>query len=136
MKGDHRDLSDETIRVLVADSSRIHTRLLADELRRDGTLSVLPSESDSSGLVAAVMAQDVDVLVISATLDEHPSHGIEILRELRTLRPATKAVVLLDSSKDEAVVQAFRAGARAVFGRNDPIEMLSGCVRCVHQGQI
>ena len=136
MKGDHRDLSDETIRVLVADSSRIHTRLLADELRRDGTLSVLPSESDSSGLVAAVMAQDVDVLVISATLDEHPSHGIEILRELRALRPATKAVVLLDSSKDEAIVQAFRAGARAVFGRNDPIEMLSGCVRCVHQGQI
>jgi two-component system nitrate/nitrite response regulator NarL len=136
MNGDHRDLSDETVRVLVADSSRIHTRLLADELRRDGTLSVLPSESDSTGLVAAVIEQNVDVLVISATLDEHPSHGIEVLREVRALRPDTKAVVLLDSSKDEAVVQAFRAGARAVFGRNDPIEMLSGCVRCVHQGQI
>jgi len=82
------------------------------------------------------MAQDVDVLVISSTLDERTSFGLEVLRELRAQRPGTRTVLLLDSSKDEAILQAFRAGARAVFGRNDPIEMLSTCVRCVHQGQI
>jgi two-component system nitrate/nitrite response regulator NarL len=136
MNGDHRDPDSPSIRVLVADNSRIHTRLLADELQRDRTLHVIPCESDSSGLVASLMAQDVDVLVVSSTLDEHPSQGIEVLRELRALHPGTRAVVLLDSSKNEAVVQAFRAGARAVFGRNDPIEMLGACVRCVHQGQI
>jgi len=34
------------------------------------------------------------------------------------------------------VLKAFRAGARGVFGKNEPIEQLSKCVRCVHQGQI
>ena len=35
MTPEHKGLSDNTIRVLVADSSRIYTRLLADELTRD-----------------------------------------------------------------------------------------------------
>ncbi len=34
-----------TIRVFVADDTRIHTQLLADVLRRDGGLQVLSSDS-------------------------------------------------------------------------------------------
>lgn len=124
------------IRVLVADNSRIHTRLLADALSRDAELEVIPFESDSSGLVAPATAQGVDVLVISASLDEQPSRGLQLLRELRSMRAGIRAVVLLDSSKDEAVLEAFRSGARGVFGRNQPIELLSKCVRSVHEGQI
>jgi len=33
-------------------------------------------------------------------------------------------------------LKAFRAGARGVFGSNEPIAQLNKCVRCVHQGQI
>ena len=40
-------------RILVADSSRIHTRLLAESLMREGDLKVMAFESDSSGLVSA-----------------------------------------------------------------------------------
>jgi two-component system, NarL family, nitrate/nitrite response regulator NarL len=130
------DAPAQFVRVLVADSSRIHTRLLADELKRDAALTVIPYESDSSGLVAAVMAQEIDVLVICSNLDGRPSLGIEVIRELRTVRPDTRAVVLLHSAKDDLVLEAFRAGARGLFDRNDPIEMLSTCVRCAYQGQV
>jgi len=123
------------IRVLVADSSRIHTHLLADALKRDPLLEAIPFDSDSHSLVAAVMGLDVDVLVISASLDEQPFRGFEVLRELRAVRPV-RAVVLLDSLKDEAVLNAFRAGARGIFGKSQPADVLSKCVRCVYQGQI
>ena len=129
-------LGKHTIRVLVADSSRIHTQLLADALKRDPQLDVSPFESNSRGLVAAAVGRDIDVLVISPTLDEQPARGFEILREVRTAHPRIRAVVLLDSSKDEAVVNAFRAGARGVFSRNEPADVLIRCVQCVHQGQI
>ena len=43
-----------TIRVLVADNTRIHTQLLADALKRDLGLEVMSSDSDSRGLLAAV----------------------------------------------------------------------------------
>jgi two-component system, NarL family, nitrate/nitrite response regulator NarL len=124
------------IRVLVADNSRIHARLLADALKVDPALEAVPFESDSSGLVAAAKTNSVDVLVISPTLDEQPSRGFEVLREMRSKHLRTRSVLLLDSSKDDAVLQAFRAGVRGVFGRTEPIDLLSKCVRCVHQGQI
>jgi two-component system, NarL family, nitrate/nitrite response regulator NarL len=123
------------IRALVADNSSMHTRLLADALRRDQELEVICFDSGAGNLVSAVTTHKVDVLVVSSNLDEQPSRGIDILRELRTLRPDTRAVVLLDSSKDETILEAFRAGARAVFGRNEPIELLIQCVRCVHKGE-
>jgi len=124
------------IRVLVADSTRIHTRLLADALTRHSDLEVIPFESDSADLVVAATSDDIDVLIISSTLDEQPSRGLDLLREVRKLRSDIRAIVLESSSKDEATVQAFRAGARGVFGRNEPLDLLSKCIRCVSHGEI
>jgi DNA-binding CsgD family transcriptional regulator len=44
--------------------------------------------------------------------------------------------MLLDSSKGETILEAFYAGARGVFSRNESVETLSKCVRRVHEGQI
>ena len=59
-----------------------------------------------------------------------------MLRELCNSHPDTRAVILLDSSKPEAVVDAFRAGARGLFSRHESLETLSKCVRSVYEGQI
>jgi len=126
----------DTIRVLVADSSHIHTHLLADALKRDPLLEAIPFDADSRSLVAAGKSLHIDVLVISATLEEQPSRGFEVLRELRGVCPGIRTVVLLDSIKDEAVLDAFRAGARGIFGKSQPADVLSKCVRSVYQGQI
>jgi DNA-binding NarL/FixJ family response regulator len=130
----HQSIGATKIRVLVVDSSVIHTQLLADAFRRDELLEVI--SSDSKAVIEAVLERVVDVLVISSTLDEQPFRGFEILRELRASRPELRAVVLLDSSKPEAVLDAFRAGARGVFSRFESIDKLCKCVRCVHEGQI
>jgi DNA-binding NarL/FixJ family response regulator len=47
-----------------------------------------------------------------------------------------KSVVLLDCSKPETVVDAFRAGARGIFCRSQAIKMLCKCISAVYQGQI
>ena len=127
---------EEMIRVLVADDSRIHTQLLADALRRDSLLEVISSPSHSRDLVEAARAQKVDVVVISANLDEDPQRGFELLRELRISDPQIRAIMLLDSSKRESILQAFRVGARGIFSRHESIENLSKCIRSVRDGQI
>ena len=126
----------QTIRVLVADDTRIHTQLLADALRRDLQLEVISPPPQSRDLVAAVKLHRVNVVVLSSNLDEEPLRGFELLRELRASNPDIFAIMLLDSSKKESVLQAFRAGARGIFSRHDSVETLSKCIRSVYEGQI
>jgi two-component system nitrate/nitrite response regulator NarL len=126
----------QAIRVVVADDTRIHTQLLADALRRDLQLEVISPPAQSRELVAAVKLHRVHVVVLSSNLDEEPLRGFELLRELRASNPDIFAIMLLDSSKKETVLQAFRAGARGIFSRHDSVETLSKCIRSVYEGQI
>ncbi len=128
--------SARAVRVLVADSSRIHTQLLSEALKRDPELDVVSWDADPRGLLAAVSAGNIDVLAVSSVLDGQPALGLESLRELRSARPGILSVVLLDSRKPEAILDAFRAGARGVFSRDSSVEMFCKCIRSVHQGQI
>jgi DNA-binding NarL/FixJ family response regulator len=50
--------------------------------------------------------------------------------------PTTAAVMLLDYTSPEFVVEAFRKGARGVFCRDCSFETLPKCIQSVHQGQI
>jgi len=126
---------EKQIRVLLLDSSAIHTQLLAEALRRDRVLDVVSLDS-SNAVVRTVIERAIDVLVIGANLEEQTYRGLEILRELRATHPNVRAVVLLNSSKPQVVVDAFRAGARGVFSRSDSIDKLCKCIQCVHAGQV
>ena len=136
MHSHHAAQAEHTIRVLVADSTLIHTRLLTDALKRDPGFDVIPFESDSSSLISAVAGQKVDVLVVSSNLDAHSGRGLEILRQQHSSQSNARAILLLESSKDDAPLQALRAGAKGILGKNEPVEVLIKCIRCVYQGQI
>jgi two-component system nitrate/nitrite response regulator NarL len=125
-----------TIRVLVADNSRFHTQLLVGVLSRDPDLQVVSSDLNAASLVAASITENIDVFVLSAFVNEGAQRGVEILQELRETNPNARAVMLLDSSKPEAVLEAFRAGARGVFDHQESSDMLCQCIRKVHQGQV
>ena len=131
-----QDFGEGAIRVLVVDDTRIHTQLLVDALRRDRQLEVVSLPVQSRDLVDTVRTHKIGVVVLSSNLDEEPLRGFELLRQLRASDPRILAIMLLDSSKREAILQAFRAGARGIFSRHDSVETLCMCIRSVHQGQI
>ena len=131
-----QDRGEQIIRVLVVDNTRIHAQLLADALKRDPSLQVVGAVSHSGDLIDIVRQQKIDVAVIGCNLDEQALHGIEVLRQLKSTWSGIQAIVLLDSSKRDVVIEAFRAGARGLFTRHESLEMLSKCVRTVYEGQI
>lgn len=123
------------IRVVVVESSRIHSQLLADGMGRDRRLQAFSAVTPADFLQAA--AQDrFDVGVISSTLDEQPGRGFEVLRTFRSSHPNIPVVILLESSRREVVVEAFRSGARGVLSREASLADLCKCIQCVHQGQV
>ena len=132
----HEELGSDFVSIVVADSTRIHTQLLADALRHDRGLQVVAAASNSEELLAAITRVPIDVVVISHNLDDQPGHGTQVLREMRALRPQIKGVILMDSSKPQEVLECFRAGARGIFSKQDRLETLCKCIRSVHEGQI
>jgi len=131
-----QDLQGTRIRVLVADDTRVHTQLLADALRRDNQLEIFSPLAPPHGLVEIARTHNIDVAVVSPNLDDDPLRGFELLRQLRAFMPNILAIMLLDSSKRVVILHAFRAGARGIFSRQEPLEILSKCIRSVYQGQI
>lgn len=124
------------ISVVVSDTTRIHTQLLADAIRSDANLQVVASAPHSKELLEAVERIPVDVAIISYVLDGVPNRGPEVLRDIRRLRPQVKGIMLLDSSHPQQVVECFRAGAKGIFSKQDKLENLCKCIRCVHEGQV
>jgi two-component system, NarL family, nitrate/nitrite response regulator NarL len=127
-------LETRPLRVIVVDSSQMHSQLLADSMERTGQLKAFSASIPGDVFEAAAHGQ-VDVAVISSRLDE-PGQGFEVLRNLHSLHPDLPAVMLLESSKRDIVVQAFRAGARGVLGRHASLADLCKCIRCVYEGQV
>jgi DNA-binding NarL/FixJ family response regulator len=125
---------NRSVRVLVADSTPLTGRLIAEVLGRDRRLAVI--DASGSSVLPAVAPLTPDVAIISETLAGVRDKGFEILKELRAAVPQTRTVMLLDSGERKLVVEAFRSGARGVFCRNDPLKMLARCVHKVHDGQL
>ena len=120
--------------VLVADSTPLTAYLIAAALRRDRSLAIIISEAAS--VIPTATALKPDVAIISEQLQGKPGKGIEVLRELRSVAPNTRTVLLLDSAERAPVVEAFRSGARGVFSRSAPLKMLTRCVHRVHEGHL
>lgn len=126
---------DRIIRVLVADNSPFHTELLAGALTRDPDFQVVASNLSTISIAAASHGQVIDVFVLSAFADGDAQVGLKILEQLRETNPKTRAVMLLNSSTPDSILEAFRAGARGVFHMQEDSEVLRRCIRRVHEGQ-
>jgi DNA-binding NarL/FixJ family response regulator len=126
----------DVIRVLAADSTRMSSQLLATALERDKHFQVLDCPADGQEILSVVMSERPAVVVLSAEVDGNPRKGFALAREIHSLHPEVQVVMLLDSSERDAVLEAFRAGARGVFSRNESLKSLAKCICCVNQGQV
>lgn len=123
------------INVLVADSNPIHTQLLAEALARNSDF-VVRTAKGASDLTTTAADATPDVGVVSSYLDEDPTRGYQAIRKLSLSGSRTRFVMLLDSTKREATLEAFACGARGIFHRHESLETLAHCIRQVHHGHV
>ena len=127
--------AEKPIRVLVGHSSRTDGNSVAETLQRDAHFQVAGA-STSQDFLEIAARDNPDLAILSARLDDNPLGGLSTLRRFHDAHPLTPAVLMLDSPKRELVLDAFRAGARGIFSKHEPLERLRKCVRVVFEGQI
>ncbi len=126
----------DRISVLVVTADNMTSELLKNAFvhgRRGFTVETLTGSSQK--IIGELGSHTPDVALISEELQDGPEEGIKVLQKARDSH-GTPAIMLLQSSKPERVVNAFRDGARGVFYRSHSLKSLSKCVQAVHQGQI
>ncbi len=130
-------LNERRISVLISDDSRMGCQLLKKALMRSRyRFDVVACAITGSEIFAALNSCQADVVLLSEHLQDGPFTGFEVLSRLRNSYPKTRVVLLLRAAQHQLVVDAFRAGAKGVFCRAEPVEALCKCVQLVHKGQI
>jgi DNA-binding NarL/FixJ family response regulator len=87
-------------------------------------------------LINAAQQCQPDVTIISVALEEGPTAGFNALKMIRMLHPNSPIIIVIDSGSLEVAVEGFRAGARGVIFRTEPVATLCKCIRAVHAGQV
>ena len=126
-----------TVTVLLSEAGRMSCQLLESAFRaKSRRVKLAGSAVRSSETLELAKTKQPDVGVISAELEDGGLQGYRVLRELRSVSPRTRAIMLLHSRERELVIDAFRCGARGVVFRDEPIETLTKAIHAVHRGQV
>ncbi len=122
--------TSSAVSVLVAGTNQLHCRLLANALRKRDFHAVFCA-MDKDSILAAIAENAVDVALMNY------EKNMALVRSLHLAHPNVVEVVLLDAPDREAVVNAFRSGARGLFSFTDsPFRLIYKCIQTVHHGQI
>ncbi len=125
------------IRVLVADGSPMGCQLLETAFKRfRNQFDVVASALSREEIHRAFSRGNIDAALINADLEDGRFMGLQALRELHASHPRTPVVILFDTWREDLIIDAFRVGARGVFCRTEPLEMLCRCIQAVHKGQV
>jgi DNA-binding NarL/FixJ family response regulator len=137
----HRDRTHlgraKRVSILLADETRLGCQLLKSALLRSGSaFKVADCATNRAEIFRALQTHPIDVAVLSESLEEGPGVGLGILSELRASFPETRVIFLLKSASERLLVDAFRAGAKGVLCKSEPIQGLRKSIQAVSKGQI
>jgi DNA-binding NarL/FixJ family response regulator len=125
------------VKVFIADGSQLSCQLIAAAVRRGRYKTrVVGYATDVVGIREGLEKNNADVAVIGARLENEDLAGFQVTREVLASRSKPSVIMILDSNKPAMVVEAFRAGAKGIFSRDQSSELLCKCIHAVHKGQI
>jgi DNA-binding NarL/FixJ family response regulator len=128
---------DERIRVFVAESNPMASEMMeAVLLRNRKKFEVQAVTAGSLETFQELEKSESHVALISAELQDGPLAGFRVLQQLRNSKLNTAPIMLLNSIDRDVLIDAMRCGARGIFTRAHPINVLPECICAVHHGQV
>lgn len=118
--------------ILVADDHAIVRRGLRQVIAEECDGAVVEETSTGQGVVDAVQRQDWAVVILDINLPD--KNGLEVLKSLKTMRPALPVLILSHHAEAEYAARAFKAGAAGYLTKESASEELAVAIRKVLAG--
>ena len=116
--------------VLVDDESLFRTTL--GQTLSDNWLDVVGEAANGEGAIELVLDLRPDVVLMEITLPGIP--GVDAIRQLGLLAPASKVLVLTGSEQNQ-IVEAIMAGANGYILKTAPTDAIVAAVRATAAGE-
>jgi len=98
-----------TIRVFLLDDHEVVRRGVADLLGMEDDIEVVGEAGTAEQAVSRILATAPDVAILDVQLPD--GSGVEVCREVRSVRPELVCLMLTSFAEDEALFEAIMAGA-------------------------
>ena len=119
-------------RVLIADDHEVVRRGLKDVLAGDYPALEVGDARDARETLDRLLEQDWDILLLDIHMPGRS--GLEVLEEVRRLRPKLPVLVLSASPEEDYAVRSFRLGAAGYLTKQSASDELLAAFRKVLQG--
>ncbi len=126
-------MSDERIRILIADDHELFRRGLRMVLEDEEDIDVLGEAGDGKTAVQIVRDEAPDVVVMDVRMPV--MSGIDAARQMKEDNPSVKVLMLTISDDEDDLYQAIKAGANGYLLKEISIDEIGNAVRSVHGGQ-
>jgi DNA-binding NarL/FixJ family response regulator len=127
----------ESIRVLITGTTPVECENFKSTILLCAQFQTVAIAVSKKQILEILCQTDISVGLINADLEDGLLAGLHLLPELTARYPETPFILLLDSSKDDVMEQAFRAGAKEVLVRSEEfIDAVWKSIRRVVDGQV
>jgi two-component system, NarL family, invasion response regulator UvrY len=120
------------IRILIADDHSIVRRGLREILTRDLQGVICGEAKDAHQVLAQIESQVWDLVILDVTMPGRS--GLDVLRDLKTLRPKLPVLVLSMHPEDQYGKRILKAGASGYMNKESAPEDLIKAIRKVLSG--
>lgn len=120
------------LKILIADDHEIVRTGIKQLLAEEFTQAHVGETGTGRGALDAVRKDAWDVVVLDIGLPD--KNGLEVLKELKALRPAQRVLVYSTFLEEEYAARVLRAGASGFLAKETASEELVGAVNKVLQG--
>ena len=135
-RGEHLVSGDEvvtTIGVFLLDDHEIVRRGVRELLESCADMTIVGEAGTVAEALARIPATRPQVAVLDVRLQD--GNGVEVCREIRSLMPEVQCLMLTSFSDDEALIDAFMAGASGYVLKQIRGTDLADAIRRVARGE-
>ena len=126
-------MSDDLIRILIADDHELFRRGLRMVLEDEDDIVVIDEAGDGQAAVELAREHAPDVVVMDVRMPV--LSGIEATKRIKEEEPGTRILVLTISDEEDDLYEAIKAGANGYLLKEISIDEIGSAVRSVHGGQ-
>ncbi|MFO2463020.1 response regulator transcription factor [Pseudomonas sp. 15FMM2] len=124
------------LQIALLDDHAIVRHGLVSRLALESDFEVVGVYSSSRDLMAGLLADPADVLLLDFVLGPHELDGVLLIRALRVKFPKCRILVFSTHHDVATVILALRVGARGFLGKGEGMGQLIDAVRLVASGAV